>query len=312
MEIWIRHSAILFVVICLATNSNAQLVSNQFRWDEQTQEQIRWRHESNGVRGLILAPKQLKQKRRCLVIFATPNGNTLEQTLGCKPSKTLDWHYDIQHVAAQMRWLRTQDAATDYVLAVVQPSQLSWPEFRRTTADANRWISGLVESMQSEVDADEIVLACHSGGGSFLWGWMNAHDELPEHLHRLIFLDANYSFSTEDGHDRKLLQWLTRSKENVLVVIAYDDREIQLNGKKVVGADGGTYRATDRMHKSLSSNIEFSDVTEGSFRNRIGLDGRIQLLVHQNPDNKILHTALVGEMNGVAVGMSLTRKKHGS
>ncbi len=309
LELWLPHSAILFVVICLATNGYAQLISNQFRLDDQTQEQIRWRHESNGVRGLILAPKQLKQNRRSLVVFATPNGNTLEQTLGCQPSKTLDWRYDIQHVAAQMRWLRNQDASRDYILAVVQPSQLSWPEFRRTAADANRWIAEWVESMKIEVDADEIVLACHSGGGSFLWGWMKAYDELPEHLHRLIFLDANYSFSIEEGHDRKLVQWLSRSKENVLVVIAYDDREIQLNGKQVVGADGGTYRASERMLNSLSATIEFSDMTEGSFRNRIGLDGRVQLLVHQNPDNKILHTALVGEMNGVAVGMSLASKK---
>lgn len=208
-----------------------------------------------------------------------------------------------------MRGLRNQDASRDYILAVVQPSQLSWPEFRRTAADANRWIAEWVESMKIEVDADEIVLACHSGGGSFLWGWMKAYDELPEHLHRLIFLDANYSFSIEEGHDRKLVQWLSRSKENVLVVIAYDDREIQLNGKQVVGADGGTYRASERMLNSLSATIEFSDMTEGSFRNRIGLDGRVQLLVHQNPDNKILHTALVGEMNGVAVGMSLASKK---
>jgi hypothetical protein len=309
LELWLPHSAILFAVICLATNSNAQIISNQFRLDEKTQEQIRWRHETNGVRGLILAPMQLKQNRRCLVVFATPNGNTLEQTLGCQPSKTLDWRYDIQHVAAQMRWLRNQDASKDYILAVVQSSRLSWPEFRRTTVDANRWIAEWVESMKAEVDADELVLACHSGGGSFLWGWMNAYDELPDHLRRLIFLDANYSFSIEEGHDRKLVQWLSRSKENTLVVIAYDDRKIQLNGKKVVGVDGGTYRATERMLKSLSSTIDFSDMTEGRFRNRIGLEGRIQLLGHQNPDNKILHTAIVGDMNGVVVGMSLANKK---
>jgi hypothetical protein len=242
------------------------------------------------------------------MVFATPNGNTLEQTLGCRPSEKVDWRYDIQHVAAQIRWLQNQDTSTDYILAVVQAPQLSWPEFRRTTADSNRWISEFVESIKTEVSAQEVVLACHSGGGSFLWGWINAHQELPEYLHRMIFLDANYSFSTEDGHDRKLLEWLTRSQENALIVIAYDDREIQLNGKKVVGSDDGTYRATERMRKCFSSRIEFSEVNDGSFRNAIGLEGRIQLLVHQNPDNKILHTALVGEMNGLAVGMALAKK----
>src|SRR5262245_23647564 len=38
-----------------------------------------------------------------LIIFATPNGNTIEQTLGAKMTEALDWHYDIQHIAAQTR-----------------------------------------------------------------------------------------------------------------------------------------------------------------------------------------------------------------
>ena len=33
--------------------------------------------------------------------------------------------------------------------------------------------------------------------------------------------------------------------------------------------------------------------------NTIGLDGRFHFYVHPNPENKILHTALVGEMNGL-------------
>lgn len=156
-------SALLFFLGCLVTKCIAQPISNQFRPSELTQEQISWRHESNGVRGLILAPQQLERNRRCLVIFATPNGNTLEQTLGCRASEKVDWRYDIQHVAAQIRWLRNQDTSTDYILAVVQAPQVSWPEFRRTTADSSRWISEFVESIKKEVSAHEVVLACHSG-----------------------------------------------------------------------------------------------------------------------------------------------------
>src|SRR5262245_24292714 len=36
-----------------------------------------------------------------LVIFALPNGNTIEQTLGSKMVEGMNWHYDIQHVLAQ-------------------------------------------------------------------------------------------------------------------------------------------------------------------------------------------------------------------
>ena len=35
------------------------------------------------------------------------------------------------------------------------------------------------------------------------------------------------------------------------------------------------------------------------FHETTGLDGRIHFYVHPNPENKILHTALVGEMNGL-------------
>ena len=41
-----------------------------------------------------------------LVIFALPNGNTIEWTLGSKMAEGMDWHYDIQHVLAQVRAYR--------------------------------------------------------------------------------------------------------------------------------------------------------------------------------------------------------------
>ena len=298
----------LFLNLGLVADGAAQSIWPLFTSNTTTQEHVRWRNESNGVRALILSPMKLKNDRRCLIVYATPNGNTLEETLGCLKSEQTSWRFDIQHVAAQIRGLRNQDPATDYIVAVVQAPQLSWPEFRRTNTDANRWIAGLVESIKEEVSATEVVLSCHSGGGSFLWGWMNAYEELPKYVNRMIFLDANYSFSPEDGHDRKLLQWLGPSKDNVLVVVAYDDRQIELDGKKVVGADGGTYRATQRMRQSLESKISFSETQDGNFRNWVGLNGRVQLLVHQNSENKILHTALVGEMNGLLRSLSRTNE----
>ena len=97
---------------------------------QATQEQIRWRHESNGVRALILSPLQLQNQRRCLIIYATPNGNTLEETLGCLKSEQTSWRFDIQHVAAQIRWLRNQDPATDYIVAVVQAANATHPNGR--------------------------------------------------------------------------------------------------------------------------------------------------------------------------------------
>ena len=40
-----------------------------------------------------------------------------------------------------------------------------------------------------------------------------------------------------------------------LIVLAYDDREIMLDGKKVVGPDGGTFRATGRMRDAFGQDL---------------------------------------------------------
>jgi len=43
----------------------------------------------------------------------------------------------------------------------------------------------------------------------------------------------------------------------------------------------------------------------GSFRHVVGQNEQAQFFVHRNPDNKILHTALVGEMNGMLASLTL-------
>src|SRR5205814_6050771 len=41
-----------------------------------------------------------------LILYALPNGNTTEQTIGKTIQSGDDWHYDIQHIGAQTRFLR--------------------------------------------------------------------------------------------------------------------------------------------------------------------------------------------------------------
>src|SRR5262245_24198657 len=67
-------------------------------------EQLHERWHEPGIRLIIYAPLNIDAaKPTRLVFFATPNGNTIEQTLGCQAIPGLDWHYDIQHIAAQTR-----------------------------------------------------------------------------------------------------------------------------------------------------------------------------------------------------------------
>src|SRR5205807_1541230 len=75
-----------------------------FRHGPWFDEQVRDEWVEGDVRLAYNLPAQLDPaKPTRLVLFATPNGNTLERTLGCGKSPGLDWHFDIQHVAAQVR-----------------------------------------------------------------------------------------------------------------------------------------------------------------------------------------------------------------
>src|SRR5262245_37333956 len=110
-------------------------------------EQQRWSHLPSGVRVFTSAPLQLRQPDPLLVIYATPNGNTIEQTLGSALVEGRDWHFDIQHVAAQIRRLREISPDEDIVVAVVQAPKLSWPAFRQGEKDAGKIITGLMDDL---------------------------------------------------------------------------------------------------------------------------------------------------------------------
>ncbi|HEY6564078.1 MAG TPA: hypothetical protein VIY86_06250 [Pirellulaceae bacterium] len=290
----------------------SQSPSLEFTATPPFDEQIAWVRPATGIRvAIVAAPNRVSATQRWLLVYAVPNGNTIEQTLGCAAEQGRDFHFDIQHVAAQVRRLREVDREHDVVLAVVEASGLSWPAYRRDHAGADKTIRKLVASLGHQVAADRLVLAGHSGGGSFLFGYMNASEELPAILERVVFLDANYSYTDQERHGDKLLRWLRGAPERHLVVIAYDDREIVFQGKKVVGPAGGTFRASRRMLRRFRQELKFQEHNVGSFRNATGLDGRIRFIIHTNPENKILHTALVGEMNGLLHGLTLGTELEG-
>ncbi len=268
-------------------------------------EQVRWTRLESGVRVFVNARGELSKQPRRLVLFATPNGNSIEQTLGCQAGDGIDWHFQIQHIAAQIRALRAVDPDHEWILAVVQAPKLSWPMFRKENPAAASVIHNIVRTLQTDCEARDVVLCCHSGGGAFLWEYIASVKTIPAEVSRIIFLDANYSYSDEVGHGDRLLAWLKASTERKLIVIAYDDREIELNGKKVIDGDGGTWRASERMLKRIRLDTNLKESELGSFQHFSGLTDQIQFFLHRNPENKILHTALVGEMNGVLSSLTL-------
>jgi hypothetical protein len=295
------------VILALSSVSRAERPSPLpgFHARSDFPEQDRWTRLDSGIRIFTNALLALTKSDRLLVIYATPNGNTIEQTLGCAMAEGRDWHFDIQHVAAQIRRLREISPDEDIVLTVVQAPKLSWPAFRQAEKNAGEIIKSLVEGLAKELDANRVVLSGHSGGGSFIFSYINAIEAIPAPIERIAFLDANYAYSDDDRHGDKLLAWLRTGAQRRLIVIAYDDREITLDGKKVVGPTGGTFRASQRMIDRFAKDVSVSDAKHGPFIHRRGLNDQLQFFIHPNPDNKILHTALVGEINGLLHALTL-------
>ncbi len=293
-------------VACDASDASAPPLPG-FQRSPYFGEQVREVRTPEGIRCVLNLPASPDPAKATLAIFyATPNGNTIEQTLGCTMAPGLDWHLDIQHIAAQTRLLRSLDRERNIALACVEADGRSWPSWRGKHADNAKLIRAFVESVVDGLPGRDksAAIAGHSGGGSFIFGFLNAYDKLPDYVTRIAFLDANYAFSDAERHGEKLLTWLSGDAARRLVVLAYDDREITLNGKKVLST-GGTFRATERMLAFFEKHGAVSRADEGPVRHYTAAKGQAQLFVHRNPENKILHTVLVGEMNGLLHAMTL-------
>lgn len=304
-------SALLLVVLAAPVEVGAEagrlagFVQSR-HWDEQTLEFTC----SSGVRVHINAPAAAKLdpgKPTALVFYALPNGNTIEWTIGRAKAEGLDWHYFIQHIGAQTRRLREVVTDRNLIVAYLEAEGKSWPAWRKKRADSGKLILDLIQQVKERVNTlrgVNLILSGHSGGGSFIFGYLNAVERIPDEVERIQFLDSNYGFAAEDKHGDKLLEWLKRSPRHYLTVLAYDDREITLDGKKVFGPTGGTYRATQRMLEWFGSKIRFSESSLGDCTRSQALNRQIDIIVHRNPQNRILHTVLVGEMNGFIHAMT--------
>lgn len=140
------------------------------------------------------------------------------------------------------------------------------------------------------------MLCGHSGGGSLIFGFLNASAEVPAEVTRIAFLDATYGYETE-RHSSKITNWLKRPGTS-LCVLAYKDDEVTLNGKPIVSATGGTWYRSRLMRDDLTASFQLSEKSENDILRVISTDRRIQFLLHTNPANKILHTVQV-EKNGL-------------
>jgi hypothetical protein len=243
-----------------------------------------------------------------LILYALPNGNTTSETIGGPLTDSASWRYDIQHIGAQTRALFSHGVA-QAIVAYLEADSKSWPSWRQTRGydSANRDIVRIVDSIVDAIERPPrltVTLTGHSGGGSFMFGFIEGQASIPNWIDRIAFLDANYNF--EGRHRAPMARWLNADPGHRLIVVAYDDREIMLDGKKVVSDSGGTWRATERMLRWLADDrIDLvRDTTRGFDRWR---SAQIEILRHPNPQNRILHTEMIGEMNAYLHAMLVGR-----
>jgi hypothetical protein len=263
---------------------------------------IEWAREIktlDGVRIFIDAPSLESfsdDKPVELVFYALPNGNTIEETIGKKLSPGDDWHFDIQHIGAQTRWLRQVITNKTVVVAYLEANTKSWPAWRKTHPD--RRIAEILDEVCEIFPSNrtEIVLASHSGGGALIFGYLNAANEIPANVRRIAFLDSDYDYdSTLDS--KKIISWLAASDADRLCVLAYQDYLGLYNGKPFVSEAGGTWGRSHAMLNDLSARFSFTSETNSSLEIYSTTNRQIEFLLKENPDHKILHTVQV-ERNG--------------
>jgi hypothetical protein len=301
----ITRIAVLALAISACATSSPQLAAAP----ETASERTTILSPAPGVTATIVAPANLDLARHVdLILYALPNGNSTAETIGRRTSDTTAWRYEIQHIGAQTRALR-QRGLPQAVVVYLEAEGKSWPTWRRTRGydSANARIVVIVDSIVGAIGRPKglsVTLTGHSGGGSLMFGFIEGQPAIPDWIERIAFLDANYNFDAAQ-HGEKLAAWLRTDSRHTLVVLAYDDREIMLDGKKVVSDSGGTWRATDRMLAILRPVFAVTADTLGEFlRYRTA---QVEILRHPNPGNRILHTEMIGEMNGYMHAL-LTRR----
>jgi hypothetical protein len=253
---------------------------------------------ADSIRISIDYPGRLYRNKETIICFyALPNGNTTEQTMGKLMQPGDDWHFDIQHIAAQTQFIRKQLKQKNFIVIYLENKYRSWPGWKQRNPDFSQRISNIIDTLAGLVNARKksIYLNGHSGGGSFIFGYLAGQEKIPSRVKRISFLDSNYGYDSR--YDGKLKDWLNEVKGTALNLFAYNDSIALYNGKPVVSATGGTWHRGHLMMLQLGKEFLLSCIRNDSLVVYKSNNERIQFFFKTNPDRKIYHTQQV-ELNG--------------
>ncbi|MEO7047045.1 MAG: hypothetical protein ABI091_17210 [Ferruginibacter sp.] len=236
-------------------------------------------------------------KKTIICFYALPNGNTTDETIGkiLKPGD--DWHFDIQHIGAQTVFIRQQIKAKNFVVFYLENSFKSWPAWKQKHPLYKEFIPHLVDSLSSLIAGrkKEIYLNGHSGGGSFVFGYLAGVNEIPAAIKRISFLDSDYGY--DSSYYKKIQHWLNKVKGASLNVFAYNDSIALYDGKPFVSATGGTWYRSHLMLKNFQNDYTFSETKRDSLIIYKSSNEHIQFFFKKNLNRGIYHTQQV-ELNG--------------
>lgn len=310
-------------LICIYSGANAQQGSNYYSKEESFELKNLIPDSRIVVNSPLKGLINPKLKTR-VVFFALPNGNTIEQTAGKLVKPTDDWHFDIQHIAAQTRFLREHDHRYNYIVVYLEASMKAWTAHAAKYPDSPQLythlvdtVCGIIAEKYGPLKNEEIILSSHSGGGRFLFSYINGVEKIPAKVKRIVFIDSSYGY--EDSlHADKLANWIKSSKTNALAVFSYIDTTVILNGKRIVSSKGGTgYRSRMMADALMNRGIKLRSYSDTTFKRFVGLGGsgltggRVQILIKENPTGQIYHTILVernGFINSMLIGSPLEEK----
>lgn len=241
--------------------------------------------------------KHSKKRKTIITFFALPNGNTTEQTMGKRMQEGDDWHFDIQHIKAQTRFIRRELEGVNFVVIYLENNYKSWPAWKQRHPDFRAAIPHLIDSLSSLITGKrkEIYLNGHSGGGSFIFGYLAGVEKIPSSVKRISYLDSDYGY--DSSYYPKFKYWLENVKGSALNVFAYNDSVALYNGKPVVSATGGTWYRSRLLLKHLQADFSFQKTRDDSLIIYKSDNERMQFFFKTNPDRKIFHTQQV-ELNG--------------
>jgi hypothetical protein len=244
-----------------------------------------------------IPPGFSSSKKNEIILYALPNGNSTEQTMGKKMEPGDNWHFDIQHIKAQTGFIRKKWKEKNIMVVYLENDYKSWPLWKTKHPDYISEVHRMVDTLYRMFSTSQttICLNGHSGGGRFVFSYLDGVKSIPKYIDRIVFLDSDYGYETKYGI--QIHEWLKANKHHSLQVFAYEDSLVEVNGKRIVSDTGGTWYRTHQMLKDLSAFYSFKSIERDSLIIYKSLNHQIGFYLKPNPEKKIFHTTQV-ELNG--------------